>query len=861
MNGIEDRYAQYVRPYVGKVIKLLKLDKVYFSGRGDFLSYRTDPENSSSPVIEVLDLLGGYGSTLLGHNHPEIIQAMKDQLETGVAVHAQLSIRAQTASLAKKLSESLSREIKGSESWITTLANSGAEAAECAIKHALMDWNSRKQKTAYLLKSARLVEVAETVEQTAPVIISLEGSFHGKTGSAVSISSNPYFKAMYSSGPCEIHFLNLSWTAEEIQNFFEKFELPLKEGKWSRIAAVFYEPIQGEGGIRVLPPNIIEGLKKLARESHVPLVADEIQSGLYRTGNFLASPAMGIEPDYVLLGKGLGGGIAKIASFSVKRTRYVESFGLIHSSTFAEDDLSSAIALKTLEVLEAQASEIRERSTRFENLVKSRIGAISNRFPGVIKEVRGLGFMLGIEFNYTADAPLSTFMATIFQAGFATYIFSSYLLEKHRVRVGVTLSKPDTIRIEPSAWIDDVQIDRFLGAFEDLVKIVSERKLVQLTSHFWRQDFTAADLEIISPRQPAAIAGAEGLRQIAFFVHLINDPHLCLFDPVLRALTREERDRFQTKFGPIAGPVRFHDQVVTGENGEKILLVCYGVFLPTTFFEMSLRSADGEAFRQTEAMVSRAIREGADLAGLGQYTSIVSDNGLMFQRYPVKLTTGNSLTAGFAFQALEKALREKGKSLSDAKVGVVGAAGNICNVLTQLIADHAKALTLIFREDPTQDPKAIRAIKMIVDNSVISPTMIQSSTDLGLLADCDAIMIGTNTSRQLLLPEHCKENAVVLDISVPSNISPRVFKERKDVKCFQGGMAKLPLQQSLSSPWFPVPQGEVFACMGETICAGLVNYPTHVSIGQLSKARVLEVLEIAKKVGMTVGSLRGFIRE
>jgi len=118
------------------------------------------------------------------------------------------------------------------------------------------------------------------------------------------------------------------------------------------VAAVVLEPIAGEGGVRSLPAAFVTRLCEVCAEHGIPIVADEIQTGMGRTGTFLASHAMGLDPDYVCLGKALGGGLVKIGAMLVKRSRHVGAFSINHTSTFAEDDFTCGVALKALQLLD-----------------------------------------------------------------------------------------------------------------------------------------------------------------------------------------------------------------------------------------------------------------------------------------------------------------------------------------------------------------------------------------------------------------------------------------------------------------------------------------------------------------------------
>jgi predicted amino acid dehydrogenase len=300
----------------------------------------------------------------------------------------------------------------------------------------------------------------------------------------------------------------------------------------------------------------------------------------------------------------------------------------------------------------------------------------------------------------------------------------------------------------------------------------------------------------------------------------------------------------------------FHEQEIEGANGERVLLELRGFFAASRSFEQSLRAGDRVALDKVSRGVVAAFDAGSTHVGLGQFTSIVTDNGLLATNPGVNLTTGNSLTIGLSYQALKRLLGKRGQKLSDLRVGIVGVAGNICNVYAQMVADEAGSLTLVHREPIEKSPKFQAAVRSVLSNSGLSQERVLASCSIEDLADCDVVILGTNSSKQIILPEHLRKNALVVDISVPSNIHPSVFTERPDVECFQGGYARLPLGQRLTSPMVPAPNGEVFACMAETVTVGLLNYTGNLSYGPLSKIKVLESLVMAKEAGIELGSLK-----
>ncbi len=849
--NLGDLYAEYVRPRVAKLLKVLKLDLTYVSAQGDQMEY-TDGKTTHS----VVDLLGGYGSTLLGHNHPELIRAMKQALDENIPVHAQASIRKGAVDLAIQFNKMMHEHGNDPRHFIATLCNSGAEAVEAAIKHALMEWQERRRAVMEKLEREGKCAEVDALAQLNPVMIAIEGSFHGKTAGSISVTTNLELKGMYTVSPIETLFVKRSDTLGEIRQKLTHF----KKNEFSAVAGILFEAIQGEGGIQCLTPEFATSLQTIAHEHDAPLLADEIQCGLFRAGSFVAAHALGIKPDYMMFGKSLGGGLSKISALLVTKDRYQGQFGLIHTSTFAEDEISSRVAVKTLEILSKEHKTIQQAGKAFFSTVQTRIQEIQKKYPGVISTVRGQGFLIGVEFNFSPEAALPTVLYTIYQAGFATYIYTSYLLNRHQIRCGVTLSKPDTLRIEPSAYIKSENTERFLNALEELSRLIHERKLIEITRHFWAKEFTPRELVSASYVKYPAIKNHGEITKIGFFTHVIDDTHSKLIDPLFRSIGPEGRKRFVDKLGGIAGPLIYHEQIFEGTNREKIHLHCYGTYLNSDFYIQSHYRGDGLALQQVQAMAARAAKEKMSFVGLGQYTSIVTHNGLLLRRSGLPLTTGNGLTAGYAHEAIVQLLKESGKTLADVRIGVVGAAGNICNVVTQILADDARDLLLVFREGTEDSPKAKEAYQAILKNSKIDSSALQVTDQLSQLTTCDIVVVGTNSPQSVIFPEHLKENAIIMDVSVPTNIDSRVFSERKDVRCYQGGRAKLPLEQSLKSDWLPTPAGETYACMGETIAAGLLGYSQNLSIGTLQKSTVFQTLEMAKKVGIGMGTLKRITR-
>lgn len=186
------RYERHVKPYIAKLLRLLAIDRVYTRAEGDTL---VDADGR-----EVLDLLGGYGSTLLGHNHPRLVRTLCDAYAAGVPTNVQGSVRERAARLAERLGGLLRTALPASDGHIIHFSSTGTEAVEAAIKHALMEHRARRKRwtttTDKLLLEcldqrpddpsiAPLRALKEAVERQAPVLLAVQGSYHGKAAGAL----------------------------------------------------------------------------------------------------------------------------------------------------------------------------------------------------------------------------------------------------------------------------------------------------------------------------------------------------------------------------------------------------------------------------------------------------------------------------------------------------------------------------------------------------------------------------------------------------------------------------------------------------------------------------------------------------
>jgi ornithine--oxo-acid transaminase len=307
-----------------------------------------------------LDMLAAYSALNFGHRHPRLIAAARRQLE-----HVTLVSRAfdhdQFGPFCAELAELAGMDV-------VLPMNTGAEAVETAIKVA--------RKWGYTVKG---------VPADQAVIIAFTGNFHGRTTTIISFSTDPDARddfGPYTPGFVVVPYGDLSALSAAVDSLGD------------RVVAVLVEPIQGEAGVVVPPPDFLPGIRELCTARGILMIADEIQSGLGRTGFTFACTAEGVMPDAYLLGKALGGGIVPVSAM-------VSTWPVLgvlhpgqHGSTFAGNPLACAVAREVIAIL--RTGEYQARSALLGEKFHARLAAL----PGdVVREVRGRGLWAGVEFS------------------------------------------------------------------------------------------------------------------------------------------------------------------------------------------------------------------------------------------------------------------------------------------------------------------------------------------------------------------------------------------------------------------------------------------------------------------------------
>jgi len=300
-----------------------------------------------------VDCMGGYGVSIVGHCHPRVVEAVQKQVKKLITCHGSLYNETRV-DLLEKLVKISPRGLDN-----IYLCNSGAEAVESAIKLARKHTGKNE-------------------------IIAFTGSYHGKTLGALSATWNPKYREPFEPlVPC-FKFVPFGKV--------DKVEQALTE----KTAAILVEPIQGESGIHVSPDGFLEALRKLCSEREILLIFDEVQTGLGRTGKMWASEHWGVIPDVMCVAKGIAGGVpmgATIATTDIMSSLKIGD----QTSTFGGNPLACAAACATIDVILEE--KLVNRAAIIGGYFKKQLSQLQEQFK-IVREVRGLGLMLGMELRF-----------------------------------------------------------------------------------------------------------------------------------------------------------------------------------------------------------------------------------------------------------------------------------------------------------------------------------------------------------------------------------------------------------------------------------------------------------------------------
>jgi len=420
------------------------------------------------------------------------------------------------------------------------------------------------------------------------------------------------------------------------------------------------------------------------------------------------------------------------------------------------------------------------------------------------------------------------------------------MLNVHCIRVAPTLSERFTLRLQPSAYIEKKELDRFLDALQMFCKALEAADVPHLTGY--QVGCQAKPIIDYSGRALSRREQPRTENRVAFIGHLLHPDHAVLWDASLIALEPHLAEFMARPSRILQGTIYDQIHVQSSAKGE-VHLSYIGLDLTPKQIMEGIYSRDTQwMMDKIENAVELARDNGCRIVGLGAYTSILSGNCKRIQTPGTILTSGNSLTVGMAMEAMKQAAQESGIELSKARLAILGATGNIGATLALMLAPQVESTILVVRD--LQSPR----VKSMIEEIARAAGNLEVTDDLYALRKCNMIAAASNSPEPLIRAGHLSEGPVVVcDVAVPADVSADVMTERPLATVIRGGLVKLPHNPDFVIAGLDLEPGYAYACMAETLLMGLEGVNEPVSFGPIKPEGVQWALDAAKKHGFTLG--------
>jgi ornithine--oxo-acid transaminase len=420
-------YANYVNPRWTALLNLLQMNVKYERCFGS--------ELFTADGRRILDYLSGYCVHNIGHNHPYVIQALKEEMDRCGPAMLQSHVPELAGELARRLCG-----LAGGELNKVFFGSSGSEGVEAAIK-----FSRAATRRAGLLCA--------------------KSSFHGLTTGALSLMTDAFWRSGFEPllrDVAAVPFGDLAALEKELTT--------------KRFAAFVVEPLQSEAGINLASTGYLQGAQELCRRTGTLFVLDEVQTGMFRTGPFLAAHHSEVKPDIVVLAKALSGGLIPVSATLMTDAAYESVYSslrraIVHTSTFSENSLAMRAGLATLDVLEKQA--LGQRASVLGDLLRTRLREELGSFE-MVKEVRGLGMLSGIEFKSPSKLalkiPFESFRA-IHPAMFGQIVVMR-MFRDESILTQICGNNFMVLKVAPPLVVSEEEINEFVAAVRDVVHVM-----------------------------------------------------------------------------------------------------------------------------------------------------------------------------------------------------------------------------------------------------------------------------------------------------------------------------------------------------------------------------------------------------
>lgn len=419
-----EKHKKHVNANLVNIMSLIGFTKLFVKGEG---LYIWDSDGN-----KYLDLVGGYGSLNVGHNHPKVLAAINKV--SHLPNFLQCTLRVMPGVLAENLAQITPGNLQR-----TFFCNSGAEAVEGALKLARAATGRKK-------------------------IISTVNSFHGKSMGALSATGKPKYQKLFY--PLLPGFEYIPF------DDLEALELALQ---YNDVAAFIVEPVQGEAGVHLPSPGYLRGVRELCSKYKTLMIADEIQTGFGRTGKMFACEHEQIAPDIMTLAKALSGGVFPIGAFITTDEIWQNAYGTIekatlHTSTFGGGNLACAVGIQTINIIYEE--NLSEKAAEVGAYFLDKLQELQRKHP-LIKEVRGQGLLIGLEFNQPTSGLLEKLSGGLVNKLSEEYLgamVAGQLLNNYGILTVYTLNNPNVIRLEPPLNFEREHADVVIEALDDILK-------------------------------------------------------------------------------------------------------------------------------------------------------------------------------------------------------------------------------------------------------------------------------------------------------------------------------------------------------------------------------------------------------
>ena len=416
-------HEQYLNKQMVNVLKTIGFNRHYVKAEGPYLF---DDQGR-----RYMDLLSGFGVFALGRNHPRVIETLRDILDAGLPNLVQLDVSLLSGLLAEKLFEILPAGLDR-----LFFASSGTETVEAALKFSR-----------YATGKSR--------------VIYCRGGYHGLSLGSLSATGDPYFREGF--GPLLPDFIEIPF------NDLAALEQALAQ---KDVAAFITEPVQGHG-VWLPDPAYLPGAARLCRQYGAIFIADEVQTGLGRTGEWWAVQHWDVEPDILCMAKALSGGFVPVGGVACRKWIFDKVFNrldraVVHGSTFSKNNLAMAAGLATLDVL--QSENLIAKSAKMGADIRAELEPMVREYE-CLKEVRGLGMMIALEFAKPRSLSLKMSWKLLEAAnkGLFSQMITVPLFTRHQILSQVAGHGMNVVKFLPTLTINDADRRWIISALQDVI--------------------------------------------------------------------------------------------------------------------------------------------------------------------------------------------------------------------------------------------------------------------------------------------------------------------------------------------------------------------------------------------------------